>query len=490
MRIGSWLFLLAGAACLAAAAVLGVSAARQAAEIAAYQHARPCAATAAADAGCLRTVTGSVAGVTEYPGGYRIPPDYELYVRTGAKTLRLSFASDSPLLGYAADGDPAVVTLWRGVPVSVTTNGRSAVTAAVPRTAFTHDAESSEQAVAVGVFVLLAGLALRAKRRGGQLRSPALGAALLLAGLIAEAGALALDGKSSRVWPDIVATGFGLAVALGFGLSVGVSLLRHSRQAATAGPHLAGDVPQPAVPAAGYRRSRPAIRARVLVRGAVTFIPVLLTVGVFFGVLFTLHDGPAARGYRHAPACVAESNLATCAGDFTAVINGVRSPGNGVDFAEVSYVTEDGAINAWAQFDGDTAVTVRAARAAQLAETPLRIRAWRGAIVGAELGGSWHWADGNPPGNTDATLLLAISFALLLLLVRLRVHRRVYPAASGPPLIADDLGQVAVAAGGIVLLAQGYWPGVILAVAALAWLGLSVRDSSRRGVRRFAAARP
>jgi apolipoprotein N-acyltransferase len=46
--------------------------------------------------------------------------------------------------------------------------------------------------------------------------------------------------------------------------------------------------------------------------------------------------------------------------------------------------------------------------------------------------------------------------------------------------MADDLGQVAVAAGSLVLLAYGFWPGAILALAALLWLGLSARRSTQR----------
>ena len=44
----------------------------------------------------------------------------------------------------------------------------------------------------------------------------------------------------------------------------------------------------------------------------------------------------------------------------------------------------------------------------------------------------------------------------------------------------EDLGQVAAAAGSILLLAYGFWPGAMLAVAVLLWLGLSARQSWRR----------
>jgi hypothetical protein len=214
---------------------------------------------------------------------------------------------------------------------------------------------------------------------------------------------------------------------------------------------------------------------------------VLLTVAVVSGVFLTSQDGPPARAFRHAPACVGETNLATCVGDFTAVINGVRAPANGANGADVSYVTYDGAINTWATFGGDTATIVRMASADENARTQLRIRVWRRSIVGAELGGSWHWAWDNPPGNTIPAAFLAISFALLLLMMRLRIHRRAGSGANSQRLLIDDLGQVAAAAGSIVLLAYGFWPGAILALGVLMWLGLSARRSTQRSRMALAA---
>jgi hypothetical protein len=125
----------------------------QATEISAYHHPRV-PVGAPARAGCLLAVDGSVAAVTEFPGGGRVSADYALDVRTASMTLHLTFSADSPLLGYAVDGDRAVVTLWRGVPVSVVTDGRSEVTASVPVTGLARDLGNSEKALAgVGVFL-------------------------------------------------------------------------------------------------------------------------------------------------------------------------------------------------------------------------------------------------------------------------------------------------------------------------------------------------
>jgi hypothetical protein len=48
---------------------------------------------------------------------------------------------------------------------------------------------------------------------------------------------------------------------------------------------------------------------------------------------------------------------------------------------------------------------------------------------------------------------------------------------------------VAAAAGSIVLLAYGFWPGAILALAVLLWLGLSAGRSTQRSRVTFAALR-
>jgi hypothetical protein len=485
-------------ACLFTAGVLGILAIEQATQISAYHHARACRAGAPAKAGCLQAVNGSVAAVTEFPGSGRVSADYALDVRTASATLHLTFSSDSPMLGYAVDSDRAVVTMWRGVPVSVVTDGRSDVTTSVPGTAFARDLGNSEKAGGVGVFFVLGALAIRRNRRAGgpqPLTRPLLAAALLalaLGGIVVAVGGIALGGQPSRLGPDLAATGAVLAVVLGLSAWLGISVTRRARQSTASparGPGMqvnAQDRQTPALPTASPTRvARTPLPTHLhranwtRVLAAAAYVPVLLTVAVLFGILLTSQDGPAARAFRHAPACVGETNLATCAGDFTAVINGVRAPANGASFADVSYVTSDGAINAWARFDGNAATIVRLASADENARSLLTIRVWRRSIVGAELGDSWYWAQGNPPGNTAPAVFLTISFALLLLALRLRIHRRAGPRTNSQRLLIADLGQVAAAAGSIVLLAYGFWPGAILALAVLLWLGLSARRSTQ-----------
>ena len=498
VRFSGWLCLVLGVACLFAGGVLGILAIQQATEISAYHHARACLAGARSDADCLHAVDGSVAGVTESPGSGRVSADYALDVRTASTTLHLTFSSDSPMLADALDGDPAVLTMWRGVPVSVVTDGRSEVTTSVPDTALASDLGNSEVTGGVGVLFVLGARAARRNRRAGgaqPLTRPALPAALLalgLCGIVVAVGGIALGGKPSRLGPDLAVTSGVLVAVLGLSAWLGISAKRRESESPANLARAQGmandalDPHTPVLPAARptrtartplRTRTHPANWARVLGARAAAFLPVPLTFAVLFGVALTSQDGPPARAFRHAPACVGQTNLATCVGDFTAVINGVRGPANGAEIAYVSYVTHDGAINTWARFDGDAATIARMASADENARTKLRIRVWRRSIVGAELAGSWHWADGNPPGNTVPAIFLAVSFALLLLVVRLRIHRRAGAVADSQRLLVDDLGQVAAAAGSVVLLAYGFWAGAILALAVLLWLSLSVRRS-------------
>src|SRR5215469_11130989 len=161
MRVAGWVCLAVGFVCLWAVTSLGFHAIQHASEISAYHHARPCLPGATAKTDCLRTVDGSVTGVTEFTGGGRTSSDYELDVRTSSTTLDLTFSSDSPMLGYAVDGDPAVVTMWRGLAVSVVTNGRSAVTTSIPQTAFADDLRHGAESGGTGIFIVFIGLALR-----------------------------------------------------------------------------------------------------------------------------------------------------------------------------------------------------------------------------------------------------------------------------------------------------------------------------------------
>ncbi len=447
---------------------------------------------ASADADCLQTVAGSVTGVTEIGGKNAV---YALDVETDSQNLHITFTSDSPMLGYAVNGDPASVTMWRGIPVSVSADGRSQATATVPDTAFAKDLGDCAQAGGVGVFFLLGAAAMRRNRRVGRLpiTRPIVAAGLLALGLgavVVLVGGFALGGKPSRLGPDATATGAALVVVFALAAWLGITVRRRNHRRNPAALPLGAQVPPTAAPT---RVRRPAMPLRVRLHPAAWssrlrafaagWIPVVLTVAVLFGVLLTVMDGPPARAYHRAPACAGETDLATCVGDFTATINGVRTDSQSGDnnYADVSYVTGDGGINTWATFDGNGSDLARAANADEDQRTPLTIKVWRGSIVGADLGGTWHWAQNNPPGDAVPSVFLGVSFALLLLWVRVRIHRRsgsVAPAGRRR-LLLEDLAQPLVAAGATVLLAYGFWPGAIVAVASLVWLALSVRRSTR-----------
>src|ERR1700722_2554438 len=219
-QIWRWFCLVAGVACLIGASVLAVHAVQQAMQISAYHNARPCRAGAPPGANCLQVVDGTVTAVTEFAGGGRVSADYALDVRTASTTLDLGFNSDSAMLAYAADGNPAVVTMWRGVAISVMTDGRTEVTVSVPDTALARDLGNGEEVGAVGMFLLFTAWGIGRNRRDAGVQRlrpwPAAALTILLLGSIVVAfGGIALGGRPSRLAPDLAATGAGLAVVLG-----------------------------------------------------------------------------------------------------------------------------------------------------------------------------------------------------------------------------------------------------------------------------------
>jgi hypothetical protein len=389
-------------------------------------------------------------------------------------------------------------------------------------------AEAAE-AGGVGVFFVLGGLAARRNQLAvlRPISRPSVAASLLALGLgalVIAIGGFALGGKASRLGPALAGTGAALVVVAGLSTWFWISARRRLRanppgpvagppatDAATNGtatmgsPRTVASSAQLAIGAAARRASRQRRRARpsvplrmrlhpaawlpVVRRTASSWAGLVLTVAVLLALLGTAVDGSSVRTFRHAPACAGETNLATCAGDFTAVINGIRTPADsGDNYADVSYVTADGVINSWIRFHGNSVALGRAAVADQNQQIPLTIKVWRKAIIGADLGGTWHWAQGAPPGDAIPVAFLSVSFGLLLLVVWLRVHR--LSRRGGRPerrLILQDLGQAAVGAGTITMLAYGLWPAAFLMLAVLAWLGLSVR-SARRSARSLVLA--
>ena len=190
-----------------------------------------CLAGASPDAECLQTVAGSVTGVTEISGKNA---NYALDIETSARTLHVTFTADSAMLGYAVDGAPAVVTMWRGIPVSVSADGRSEATATVPDTAFAKDLGDCALAGGVGVFFVLGAAAMRRNRRVGRLpiTRPIVGSGPPGGG--AERPRRPGRGRRSRretvqrLGPDAAATGAALVVVLALSAWLGVSARRRN----------------------------------------------------------------------------------------------------------------------------------------------------------------------------------------------------------------------------------------------------------------------
>lgn len=496
MKRFTWAFcLVLGVGFLIAAGFAGAGAASQVTAISAFRTAGSCPPGAAPGADCRQYLVGTVTGVTEYGGKN---PVYAMDVQTAAGPMNLTFGSDSAMLAYATDGERAVVGMWRGSPVSASVGGRTQATADVPETAFANDLARAAQALGVGVFSLFGAIGLRRRRMAGRqpiLRpaAAAWGMGGFLAALIILVGGLVLSGHSSRLRVDLIGAAVALAVDIGLSVWLGLAGRRRNRMLP---PTVTALVPPAPVAARPVRPAREARRAARRAAGqppvplrtrlhparwlpvarsrAMPWLVPVLTVAVLFGIALTSQDGPAARAFRHAPACAGQANLATCVGDFTAVVNGVRTSAGGGSYADVSYVTANGAINAWARFDGSGSAIARTASADQSQQTPLTIRVWRRTIIGASLGGHFQWAQGDPPGDAVPAVFLAVSFALLLLAARLRLHRlsRGRPRARRR-LILEDAGQVAGAAAAVAVLAYGYSQAAFLALAVLAWMAVS-----------------
>jgi hypothetical protein len=149
--------------------IVGARAVANASTVSAYDHATACPSGAALDADCLQTVNGSVSGVTEVGGR---DADYALYVQVGSRTLDVTFGSDNQMLVSAADGDSAEVSVWRGIPVAVRSNGYSEIPNSVPASS-AWDWVLSIGSLVLGFVILLVSLLDWRRQRGTGTRVPA-----------------------------------------------------------------------------------------------------------------------------------------------------------------------------------------------------------------------------------------------------------------------------------------------------------------------------
>ena len=130
----------------------------------------------------------------------------------------------------------------------------------------------------------------------------------------------------------------------------------------------------------------------------------------------------------------------------------------------------DGVINSWGDFSGNGQALADTAKAEETDRAPITIEVWKDGLVGAEIGATWYWTSGNPPGGTLSVVFLAAFVALELLLTWCRAHLR---ARSSPgsgikaerrTLALADVSQVGVSAVGIWLLLSTYWWGGLFIV--------------------------
>ena len=489
---GFCLLLVLGLGFVTAAVVFGVLAVGQGVQVTAYHRAVVCLAGASPDAECLQTVAGSVTGVTEISGKNA---NYALDIETSARTLHVTFTADSAMLGYAVDGAPAVVTMWRGIPVSVSADGRSEATATVPDTAFAKDLGDCALAGGVGVFFVLGAAAMRRNRRVGRLpiTRPIVAAGLLAVGLspfVVLVGGVALGGKPSRLGPDAAATGAALVVVLALSAWLGVTARRRNLRNPAALP-LRAQVPLTAAPT---RVPRPASTA----------------------------SGAPAPGRLEFPASRLRSRVDPSAADGGRPVRRPphrpgRAPGPRLPPGpSVRRRGKPGHLRRRLHRHDQRGAHGLAERQQQLRGRLLCDRRRRHQHLGylrrerqrpgtcgrrrrepansahhqglawldrrrLTSGGTWRWAENNPPGDAVPSVFLGVSFALLLLWVRVRIHRRSgsLARAGRRRLLLEDLAQPLTAAAATVLLAYGFWPGAIVALASLVWLALSVRRSTR-----------
>jgi hypothetical protein len=412
--------------------IVGVGAVANASKVSAYDHAKACPSGAAFDADCLQTVDGSVSGVTEVGGK---DADYALYVQVGSRTLHVTFGSDNQMLCYASDGDSAEVSVWRGIPVAVQSNGYSEIPNSVPASS-AWDWVLSIGCLVLGFVILLAGLLdWRRQRRTGTRVSASRSAAV----------------RQSRPKPVSVRQ-------------------QHPLQQQQAAPSI---------------RLRATLGRLYRLPKLGSYLSGALAVALLILLVSSMVNAFNIRAFRDAPACQGENNLSVCVGNFTGYVNGVRTSPQNTGTAEISYATADGVINNWGNFSGNGQALADTAKAEETARAPITIEVWKDGIVGAEIGATWHWTSGNPPSRTLSVVFLAAFVALELLLIRCRAHLRARSSrGSGIKvgrrrLALEDVCQVGVSAVGIWLLLSAYWWGGLFIVGVAGWACYTLWQTKR-----------
>jgi hypothetical protein len=412
--------------------IAGVGAVANASTVSAYDHATVCPSGAALDADCLQTVDGSVSGVTEVGGK---DAHYALYAQVGSRTLDVTFGSDNQMLGNAADGDSAEVSVWRGIPVAVQSNGYSEIPNSVPASS-AWDWVLSIGCLVLGFVILLGSLLKWRRQRRTGTWVPASRSATV---------------RQSRPKPVSVRQ-------------------QHPLQQQQAAPSI---------------RLRAALGHLYRLPKLGSYLSGALAVALLILLVSSMVNAFNIRAFRDAPACQGENNLSVCVGNFTGYVNGVRTSPQNTGTAEISYATADGVINNWGNFSGNGQALADTAKAEETARAPITIEVWKDGIVGAEIGATWYWTSGNPPSGTLSVVFLAAFVALELLLIRCRADLRARSSrgsgikAERRRLALEDVCQVGVSAVGIWLLLSTYWWGGLFIVGVAGWACYTLWQTKR-----------
>ena len=515
---------LVGLFCLVAGGVCGVLAVQDYGTEQAYRSAVPCGSATTTASSCLTDVTATVTAVSEVGGKEQ---SYQLGLSSSAGAVTVSFPGDNLVLGYAQDGAVVTAEYWRGKVVSVTGEAGSATTTDAPPLAFARNLGGTLFALSFALYAFLVAWTTRElpRRKPGSLGPLGSFVAVLvgIGGLVPMVCGWHLLQTPTELNGTLVAGGCGLAVAAGLaGWATVAGRRRRRREAArragapasatAADPAASGAaavVPQPRAAsrapglapgiAPGYGgeivllpRPTRRQRARAVDRGSPRpafestrlfgWGGVVLFVLLFFAAFITLNDTPNMRAYDNAPACPAPATTAGCRGLVPVQLNGVRTTTDG-GAVNISFATEDGAVNAWNQFD-PSALT-RQAQQLEQAGTVLQAQVWGDRVLGAQLDGTTYWAQGDPPGGGFAADALAVLAGLALLLNRFRTRCR-YPERSprAGRWLLDDAAQLLLTAAGVWLLAVGIGWGVLPLVGGLGWSQWSVPEAGRLRRRR------
>ena len=429
------------------------------------------------DVNCLRNIPATVTSVTNISGKN---PDYELVATTSTGTLDVQFPTGNAILATAATGDEVSITLWHETPVRASAFGITAQTSTAPAGLFANDAANALAELGLATFAgwiswLLTGhLGFNRRTRAPIL--PLIGLLLPVPAAILLFGAGTLSSEQAHAVP--VLTGVGIALVLST-CAIAIPSIRAQRRS-EATKFGTGRAPRRTRTDFGKSSQKSTRQRTTLSRHPRAirsqwwnWVQILCYAGVLAGGFFALVDGVPAHAYRAAPACAPTQPLSvtsTCRGTYDLRINSIRSPSDGSAGNQLRFANAAGEPLLWGTFTPDAAFATQAS-SAEATGTDVPVQVWHDSAVAVEIGGVWYWSPGNPPGDTGATIVIAIFFPIELLVWRITVRRSGAAAGSSTGwLVGGDLGQTALTAVGGSVFALGFWWwGLLVAALLLGW---------------------